>query len=171
MSKYLSDIILRQEAYPPATTKGSTLTWKELDDDLIAFMQEFQLIYVLPNVASYNGTTIYRQGDIVTYDSKLWKYINAAKASGHTPAEDIWWTQVGIGELFAHTNTDTFVNGDLAGGDLTIDHNLGTTMPTVVVKNNAGLLVNVQILVDTSNRITLKNLGTITGTWTFAVKY
>ncbi len=68
----------------------------------------------------YNAGTTYKIGDQVGYPTAatLWNYINVTPASGHTPAEDTWWTTGGTlqrttidgGRITADTITTSHLN-------------------------------------------------------------
>lgn len=51
---------------------------------------------------SYDAGTIYYMGDEVTYDSKLWVYVNSTPASGQTPADNAYWDLLGGGGVTNH---------------------------------------------------------------------
>lgn len=44
----------------------------------------------------YDGGVTYSKGNQVTSGGSSWNYINATPGSGHTPAEDAYWTQAAI---------------------------------------------------------------------------
>lgn len=64
--------------------------------------------------------------------------------------------------------TETFVDGDLASGILTVTHDLGTQYTTVVVYDNNNRIVQPDDITATSTTVTtidLSSFGTLTGTW------
>lgn len=54
--------------------------------------------YELPNTGvdydAYDAGTEYSDGDIVVYNDMCWEYINATPATGQTPAEDAYWSEL-----------------------------------------------------------------------------
>lgn len=45
---------------------------------------------------AYNPSTVYSKGNQVTYGGSSWNYINNTAGSGHTPAENTYWTQAAV---------------------------------------------------------------------------
>lgn len=44
-------------------------------------------------VGAYSSGVTYQKGNQITYGGSSWNYINATPGSGHTPAEDAYWTK------------------------------------------------------------------------------
>jgi len=74
-----------------------------------------------------------------------------------------------VSTISTQSASDTFVNGDLAAGVLTITHNLGTTNVLIAVKDNNGIVTTYTATVVDANSCTinLAAVAPITGTWTW----
>ena len=46
---------------------------------------------------SYNASTVYSKGDVVTYGGYSYVFINAEEGAGHTPADNSYWDVVTTG--------------------------------------------------------------------------
>ena len=58
---------------------------------------------------SYNASTLYQKGDVVTYGGYSYVYINAEEATGQTPADNAYWDVVTTG----FNATGLYVHGTL----------------------------------------------------------
>jgi hypothetical protein len=170
MNTYLSNIILRQETYSPATTKGSELIFKELDDDIINLMKCIQAINNVIWVPVYNVALIYYQTQLVRHNSLLWEYIDATPSAGKTPGVDAEWSGVSIGRAVGYTYKNNFVDGDLSGGILTIPHNLNSQTIDVVVRDGDSKREFVSDEVVDANNVKIDFGGSISGTYTYSVR-
>ena len=133
----LSSLLLRQVINAAYQTKGSTLTYQELDDNLALLADCIAVLQQVPpgsdlGIAAYSSGTEYSQGDFVTFDNNIWEYINATPSTGNTPAEGAFWGLRSSG-IFAHQqNTDTGTNkNDFSIGD-------GADSNKTVTANKAG---------------------------------
>lgn len=52
---------------------------------------------ILVSRGPYDAGNVYYIGESVTYGGNTWNWINATPASGHTPAEDAYWTLASAG--------------------------------------------------------------------------
>ena len=130
----LTTLLLRATASAIYQTKGSTLSFAELDQNLILLANcIMELMQVPPGsnlgIPAYSSTTEYSQGDFVTFGNNIWEYINATPTTGNTPAEGAFWSLRSAG-IFAHqqntdtgTNQNTFSIGDGAASDKVIRAN------------------------------------------------
>jgi hypothetical protein len=101
----LDAMVLRQEVYPPMTTKNAELTFTEWDDRVIDIYRAIQDVVNGDNVDAYNPATTYdgTSSDVylkfVGYNSRIWQAVFAGTFSGETPAEGIYWTQVTLAQM------------------------------------------------------------------------
>jgi hypothetical protein len=101
----LDAMVLRQEVYPPMTTKNAELTFTEWDDRVIDIYRVIQDVVNGDNVDAYNPATTYdgTSSDVylkfVGYNSRIWQAVFAGTFSGETPAEGIYWTQVTLAQM------------------------------------------------------------------------
>jgi hypothetical protein len=104
----LDNMVLRETSNPPLTTKGSELTFEEMDARIIAMYDVVQSIVSGVNVTAYDAGTTYDAFDtdirkrFASYDSKIWEaaYVGSPSTfSGQTPEEGVYWTQVTLAEL------------------------------------------------------------------------
>jgi len=104
----LDDIVLRSVVNPPLTTKGSRLSYSELDNHAVKLYDAVQSIVSGANVTDYDNSKTYDKfsTDIrdryVGYNNRIWEaaYVGSPSTfSGQTPAEGIYWTQVTLAEL------------------------------------------------------------------------
>jgi hypothetical protein len=120
----LSELLLRVTEDPDYQTKGSTLTFEELDANfiLLANVLKQALLDVNPGgVDAYDGATEYVDGDLVTYGGNLWMYTYPTASTGNVPAADSdYWTLQSTGILSHAQNTDTHTTQNAYGiGDNT----------------------------------------------------
>lgn len=112
----IEDLILRTTASTPFTTKGSRLTWVELDGNLILIGNSIIAIDNPGGVPAYSDSTSYSGTQYVSYDSKLWKHIAAGPTVGIAPdTDDTKWSRVSVGVLTHQTNKDTQLEGPVDG--------------------------------------------------------
>ncbi len=83
------DILLRATSNPPLTTKGSVLSWGELDANWIEIYDAFVALSQSSYVAAYDNAVEYDDtvNNYVTYASQIWKFINSTPATNVTPTE------------------------------------------------------------------------------------
>ena len=64
---------------------------------------------------SYNGSTVYQKGDIVTYGGYTYIYVNAEEASGQTPTDNAYWDVVttGYNPTGAYSHGTAYKTGDV----------------------------------------------------------
>jgi hypothetical protein len=104
----LNDIILRSVSNPPLVTKGSALTFTELDDN---FIEVYNYLLSLNNggdLPLFDMATTYSLGDIVKYGGKIYNYISGTPASGLNPVSyPANWAETTLGVVAHLHNTDT----------------------------------------------------------------
>lgn len=114
-SAAFSQPTLRTVTDPRFTTKGSELTWIELDDNFVYF---HDLIDGLDGsgtsgITPYNAGTTYTGGETVyvSYNGNIYKFISATDETGVTPGTDgTVWELSSTGELVHQQGTDTVLN-------------------------------------------------------------
>lgn len=104
----LDDMVLRTTSNPPLTTKGSDLTYEQMDARIISIYNVVQSIVSGTNVTAYDAGATYDlySTDIrkryASYDSRIWQAVyngSPSTFSGQTPEEGIYWTQVTLAQL------------------------------------------------------------------------
>jgi hypothetical protein len=104
----LTDIVLRSVSNPPLTTKGSSLTFTELDDN---FVEIYNYLLSLNNggdIPIYDNSTTYSNGNVVQYGNIIYLYVNGTPASGQNPvANPTYWIETNLGAVAHVHNTDT----------------------------------------------------------------
>lgn len=104
----LTDIVLRSVSNPPLTTKGSSLTFTELDDN---FVEIYNYLLSLNNggdIPIYDNSTTYSSGNVVQYGNIIYLYVNGTPASGQNPvANPTYWIETNLGAVAHVHNTDT----------------------------------------------------------------
>lgn len=115
----IRDIILRELVQAPFTTKGSELEWEDMDGNLAALGAYLIAIETSGNIRAYAVDETYEAGAFVTYDSKLWRQINAGSptaVTGVTPGTDgTKWARATAADFVHEKNRDTQLvdeNGD-----------------------------------------------------------
>jgi hypothetical protein len=107
----LTDLLLRTTVDPDYQTKGSTLTFEEVDANFILIcdvIKESILSIVPGGIDAYDGGTEYKSGNLVTYAGNLWEYVNPTPSTGNTPGPgSSYWTIQSSGVLAHSQNTDT----------------------------------------------------------------
>lgn len=114
MSEYkdLDELILRTESFPPLITKGSKLTWSEMDDNFTKIYAVLQGILNGANVQAYDAGVEYDfystdpAKKFASYNSRIWKAVYVGSPSGftgQTPDEaGGYWEQVSLAELLGN---------------------------------------------------------------------
>ena len=89
------DLKLRVTSNAPLTTKGSALTWAELDANWIAIYNAFLELSQSSYIADYSAAVTYDDtiNNYVMYNSQLWKCIAASPIIAITPVEGVNWTK------------------------------------------------------------------------------
>jgi len=108
----VEDIILRSVINAPLTTKGSQLTWEELDGNFIEIFNAFLANYLSSYVDAYSNAITYDNSikNYVVYDSVIWKFVNVTPAVNVTPGTDAaTWTRVFAADLAHKKNSDTIL--------------------------------------------------------------
>lgn len=101
------DLKLRVTSNAPLSTKGSALTWVELDANWIEIYNAFVSLSQSSYVPTYNASVTYDStiNNYVMYASQIWKCIAASPIIAITPVEGVNWTKkyatdlVGKGQL------------------------------------------------------------------------
>lgn len=154
----LSDLLLRETVDPNYQTKGSTLTFAELDGNLqlLADVIRENIIDIVPTgIESYDPGTEYESGDFVTYGGNLWEYIYPTPSTGNAPGlSSPYWTIQSYGALAHAQNTDTGTNSNTFSiGD-------GVAGNKDIIANNADVNKPRLRYNDTSNKWQFSNDGT-----------
>lgn len=96
------------------TTKGSPLTWTELDRNFEILIDELLSLQAaaVASIAPYNPVTVYDPADTnyVSYLGNIYLFIGASPTSGVTPGTNpAVWQLSSIGALSHQQNTDTYL--------------------------------------------------------------
>jgi len=108
----LQDFIFRVITKAGYTTKGSELSWTELDENFEILIDELSGMNsgAAGNIAPYSPSTTYDNTNptYVSYSGNIYQYINASPSSGNTPdVSPTYWQIVSSGALTHQQNTDT----------------------------------------------------------------
>lgn len=133
----LKQLLLRIVQDSNYTTKGATLTWEELDDNLRLIADAIrELSSVDPGgIEPYNPAKQYSLGDLVTFQNNLWEYIYPTPSTGNAPATDSqYWEIRSAGALAHQQNTDTHTTSDRFG----VGNNTNSTHKSLFARNGSG---------------------------------
>lgn len=148
-SEWQFPVIDKDLTSPPAAVKGDA--------------------YIVGSGAS--GAWTSQDGNIAWY-STSWNFVT--KREGMivwVKDEDKFYYYTGSAWV-ADYHEQSFVNGDLSSGILTVTHNLGKQYPQVIVYDNNGKKITPDDITATSTSVTtidLTSFGTITGTWNLRI--
>lgn len=108
----LQDFIFRTITKAGYTTKGSELSWTELDENFEVLIDELANSNsgAVGNIAPYNPSTTYDNTNptYVSYVGNIYQYISGTPSAGNTPdVSPTFWQVVSSGVLTHQQNTDT----------------------------------------------------------------
>lgn len=108
----LQDFIFRTITKAGYTTKGSELSWTELDENFEVLIDELANgnSGAAGNIAPYNPSTTYDNTNptYVSYLGNIYQYISGTPSAGNTPdVSPTFWQVVSSGVLTHQQNTDT----------------------------------------------------------------
>ena len=111
MSLQKASMILRIAAYPPLTTKGSELTWEELDGNLIKIYQDIAAKVKAGTIPDFDSAKTYNLGDAANYNDVTWLYLNATPEAGIDPGSDpAYWGEIDPTFFIHEQNKDTYLD-------------------------------------------------------------
>lgn len=99
MAYSLIDLLLREVILAPYQTKGSVLTWAELDNNLIILAENVRAAF--NNLAPWDAGTTYTGGELayVSFDGNTYKFIKLTDSTNEQPdASPSSWELVSAGE-------------------------------------------------------------------------
>lgn len=135
MSLQTASMILRILSNAPLTTKGSELTWEELDGNLIKIYQDIAAKVKAGTIADFDNTKTYSLGDAANYDDLTWLYLNATPESGIDPGSDpAYWGEIDPTFFIHEQNKDQML--DKGGANEVTAEDLKALV-------NAGVLYNI----------------------------
>lgn len=106
----LQDLILRSESHSPLTTKGSELTYAELDGNFIELYDYLSAMNSGSGIAPYDNGTTYSGTEYVSYNGNIYVHISATSTTGVLPDSDITkWALTSIGALAHQQNKDSYL--------------------------------------------------------------
>lgn len=106
----LNDLILRSESHPPLTTKGSELTYAELDGNFIELYDYLSSMNSDSGIAPYDNTATYTGTDYVSYDGNIYQHISPTSTTGVLPdTNPAIWQLTSIGALAHQQNKDSYL--------------------------------------------------------------
>lgn len=144
----LQDLILRSESHSPLTTKGSELTYAELDGNFIELYDYLSAMNSGSGIAPYDNGTTYSGTEYVSYNGNIYVHISATSTTGVLPDSDITkWALTSIGALAHQQNKDSY----LAFGSAS----------QVSAVDLYDILNNQTINITYANFLTAKNSGTL----------
>jgi hypothetical protein len=110
-------IILRTVTHAPLTTKGSQLTWSELDNNQAKIYDDLKMLQGVNGglVPAYSGATAYNPGQFVSMavdgTSGIWQQVSGSPSTGVAPGENpLVWTEVQSSDLSHYPGTDQFLD-------------------------------------------------------------
>lgn len=109
----IDDLILRSVINAPLTTKGTELTWAELDDNIVTIYNALNELYNSSSIPAYSNAITYDDTvlNYVVYNSRIYKFINAIPAINVTPDTDpLTWLLVFASDVAHRRNTDTILD-------------------------------------------------------------
>lgn len=148
----LQDFIFRIITKAGFTTKGSELTWTELDENFEILVDELSAIQSQStgNVAPYNPSTLYDNTNptYVSYGGNIYQYIGASPSLGQTPdTSPSFWQLVSSGALTHAQNTDTLLaqgtSNQVSASDLKahlLNHSIPVTRSQAIAFSALGQL-------------------------------
>lgn len=115
MAVALTNLLLRILSDSNYQTKGSTLTWNELDGDLKLLADAIRDLQQAPTegFTPYDNSTEYSNvaPDYVSFDGNIWEYVSAIPQSGITPGSDASVWQIASLGIFSHErNKDQYLD-------------------------------------------------------------
>ena len=106
----IQDLILRSESHPPLTTKGSELTYAELDGNFIELYDYLSGMNSASGIAPYDNLVTYSGTEYVSFDGNIYVHISATSTTGVFPDTDATkWELTSIGALAHQQNTDSYL--------------------------------------------------------------
>lgn len=104
----IDDLILREVSYPPLTTKGSALTFDDLDGNFINVYDAITDMNSGGAIAPFNILTTYPVAAVVAYSGKIYINISGSATTGDIPSSSpAIWGITNIGAVAHVQNTDT----------------------------------------------------------------
>ena len=108
---------------------------------------------------AYDALTMYYKGDVVTYDSSTWIYINETPSVGNTPAAGVYWSLYAEGEVGETARSVTLsavaqvFTYDTAG----VNPSPGNTVVTAYARNTTGTIYYEFLVEGVSMQNTISN--------------
>lgn len=141
------------------------------DFNAVDFLTFYQLCYLLQSgVAEYNNATAYYTGSLVNDGTGvLYKSLSDDNVGNALNSAEHWALAT---QTSAASFSDTFVNGDLSTGVLTVTHDLNSSIVGVtVIDNNGKIVLPDEVTITGANTVAidLTSFGTLAGTWSVRV--
>ena len=106
----IQDIILRSSSHAPLTTKGSELTYGELDGNFIEIYDAVSSLNDVSGIEPFNIATTYTGTDYVSYNGNVYVHISPTSTTGVLPdADPTKWELTSTGALAHQTNKDSYL--------------------------------------------------------------
>lgn len=106
----IQDIILRSSSHSPLTTKGSELTYTELDGNFIEIYDAIASLNDVSGIEPFNISTTYTGTEYVSYNGNVYVHISATPTTGVLPDTDpSKWQLTSTGALAHQQNKDTYL--------------------------------------------------------------
>jgi len=106
----IQDIILRSSTHSPLTTKGSELTYTELDGNFIEIYDAIASLSDVSGIAPFNIGTTYTGTEYVSYNGNVYVHISATSTTGVLPDTDpTKWQLTSTGALAHQQNKDSYL--------------------------------------------------------------
>lgn len=106
----LQDIILRSTTYSPLTTKGSELTYTELDENFIELYAYLTALNNGSSLTPWSISTTYTGTAYVSYAGNIYKLITSPSLGQVPTSNPTVWQLTSVGELAHEKNKDTYLD-------------------------------------------------------------
>jgi len=147
------DLLLRQETNAPLSTKGSSFTFKNMDDNFITIYNQLVSLSNSSNVDSYSASKEYSSltDKYVVYSGQLYECISSALITDVTPDSDsLKWQKVYASDLVQAPNDIKKFRKVIAAADvLTLSY---ASSPVTLVEapgaNKVIIMLSLEVTVD-----------------------
>lgn len=163
-----ADILLRSTSFPPLTTKGSRLTWAELDANFTAIYESLFSQRVSSYVPDWYVDTLFDNdiNNYAKYDGVIWKFINPTPTAGITPGTDpLSWEQAYAADLAHRKDRDTFLDygGDnqVSAQELKEIVDPDRVIPYFIMSDNGSPQHKWKIMIDSTGEFYKEDLGEV----------
>ena len=116
---------------------------------------------------SYNASTVYKKGDIVSYGGYTYIYVNAEEASGQTPTDNTYWDVITTG----YNNVGTFTYGNSYKTGDVVNYGGNSYVAKVNHTNQYPAVQSTGVVNDSYWELNIKGFRYRTGSFNSATEY